>query len=1351
MSKVTPTHDFLRELRESNKNSTTISAEFSTYPEPQDILVRGGQFYACWDPVTGLWNTNRSYAYKIIDEYIGKLKEHYDKHGEPCNKYLFARNASSRVCDRFNHYCEKLLNEVTIDGASISMNSKLTFLSDPPKRENYATLRLDYDMKPGSHESFDAIMDTLYDPDEKHKICWCIGSIFAGDSVNLQKFLVLYGPAGAGKSTILNIVEQLFKGYTSTFDAKSLGGMNNTFSLEAFKDNPLVAIQHDGDLSHIVDNTKLNSLVSHERLMVNPKFGRQFQMKFNSFLMMGTNTPVRITDQKSGLIRRLIDTKPSGRKLSRDEYRYHTSQIEFEKGAIADYCMRVYLDNPGAYDDYKPLEMISVTNDFYNFVLDSFNELNSSEVTLNYAYNLYKNYNAEGNMECVTRTKFREELKNYFTAYENNTFIGFKTDIFTKKEVRKLEKRAVILPKWLLLKEQKSILDTELANYPAQEGNANETPKYSWDNCKTILSQVDTTKVHYINVPETFIVIDFDLKNDEGEKSLQKNLEAAMKFPKTYAETSKSGGGLHLHYWYDGVPSQLSSIFDEHIEVKVYKGNSSLRRKLALCNDEPVAHISSGLPLRKEKKAMMDKNIIEGEAHIRNMISKNIRKEIHDSTHSSICFIKDFLDEAIRQNVFYDVRDMQDELIDFAMHSTNQSEQCLTIVSNMKLYHFATEGNVFVDGNDGKDLPIVHYDIEVFSNLLLVCYAYDREDWDTYDDIRVMINPSPEDMKRFMNFKLCGFNNVAYDNHIIYARSLGYSNAEMYKLSQDIVTGEGRGFYIAKHISYTDIFDFASTKQSLKKWEIAMGIRHLELGLDWNKPAPEELWDKIAEYCKHDVYSTRALFHFKKKGVADIPGDWIGRQILADISGLSCNHSNNDHSKAIIFGDDKTPDLVYTDLKTGEQFYNGEPYESTRTPGIITSFPDYEYVLGEDGRYHNMMRGVDLSFGGWVYVKEGIYKDVALIDVASLHPTSMRQLDIFGKYNKRFCDIVDLRLDIKHKKFDNVKKMFDGKLEKYLDDPTKLNGVKQALKMVINPVYGLTSAKFDNPFRDKRNKNNIVALRGALFMKELFDAVVAEGYEPIHIKTDSIKIANADQHIVDFCCEFAKKYGYEFEHEATYDRLCIVNKSTYVAHSCYGEHCGEWTATAAQFQKSYVFKTLFTKEPIEFEDCCEVKESKAGVIYIDKNEQYVDVTEAEKELDKVNSAIRKNGESPELLNRRKELAPIINNGHNYIFVGRVGQFTPLKSGCRGGELKVVRNMDAVKNGEEKPSFVTGANGYRWMESAMVETLGLTDQIDHEYYATFVDDARDAINEYTSDVDAFCDLNRNDWYDYVIPF
>ena len=242
-----------------------------------------------------------------------------------------------------------------------------------------------------------------------------------------------------------------------------------------------------------------------------------------------------------------------------------------------------------------------------------------------------------------------------------------------------------------------------------------------------------------------------------------------------------------------------------------------------------------------------------------------------------------------------------------------------------------------------------------------------------------------------------------------------------------------------------------------------------------------------------------------------------------------------------------------------------------------------------------------------------------LLDVASLHPHSIIALNLFGKYTQHFADLVNARIHIKHGDYETVRHMFGGRLAKYLDDESTAKQLAQALKIAINSVYGLTSASFDNPFKDPRNKNNIVALRGALFMKTLQDEVASRGFTVVHIKTDSIKIADATPEIIEFCMDFAKNYGYTFEHEATYDRICLVNDAVYIARysgneTINGKHSGKWTATGTQFQVPYVFKTLFSKEDIAFDDKCETKQVKSA-LYLDMNEGLAQTPEAEKELE----------------------------------------------------------------------------------------------------------------------------------------
>ena len=134
---------------------------------------------------------------------------------------------------------------------------------------------------------------------------------------------------------------------------------------------------------------------------------------------MGTNKPVKITDAKSGLIRRLIDVSPTGDKINHKDYKRIMKQIDFELGPIAYHCRDVYLSEPDRYDDYIPTAMLGASNDFYNFVMDSFLTFkNEDGITLKRAWEMYKMYCDDAKVAYpYSQRAFKEELKNYFKEH----------------------------------------------------------------------------------------------------------------------------------------------------------------------------------------------------------------------------------------------------------------------------------------------------------------------------------------------------------------------------------------------------------------------------------------------------------------------------------------------------------------------------------------------------------------------------------------------------------------------------------------------------------------------------------------------------------------------------------------------------------------------------------------------------------------------------------------------------------------------------------------------------------------------------------------------------------------------
>ena len=1318
--------DFLIITTRSNKNNVEIIPTFRLYPKSQDLMIRGGDFYAVWVESKGLWSTNEDDALSLIDSELTKYADDYRiKNPEANLKIQYTWDSNSGSIDRWHKYCQKQKRD-----SFEMLDETIIFANTETDKKNYASKRLPYSLEKGNIDNYNKLIGTLYDPEERHKIEWAIGSIIQGDSKFIQKFLVFYGAAGTGKSTILNIIQKLFEGYYSVFDAKALGSASNSFALEAFRSNPLVAIQHDGDLSRIEDNTRLNSLVSHELMTVNEKFKSTYANRFKCFLFMGTNKPVKITDGKSGLIRRLIDVHPSGNKLPAKEYRDVVKKVDFELGAIAWHCREVYLENPDAYDDYIPTAMLGASNDFYNFVIDAYHVFKSQNgTTLKAAWEMYKNYCDDAKVGYpLSQRAFKEELKNYFHTYSDrfnlddgsrvrSYYEGFKTSIFEENHTE--NKKSVMketIDAFIDFKEQPSIFDTECAECPAQYASSKETPSKKWDDVTTILKDLDTSRTHYVKIPEKHIVIDFDIKDESGNKSFEKNLEAAKKFPATYAELSKSGQGIHLHYIYNGDVTKLSRVYADSVEIKVFTGKSSLRRKLTKCNGLPIKSISSGLPTKGEKK-MVSSDVIKSEKGLRSLIERNLRKEIHPGTKPSCDFIYKILEDAYEQGLKYDLSDMKNQIYAFAAHSTNQSEYCVKLVKQM---HFKSdESSTPVDTASAQ---MVFYDIEVFPNLLLVNWKIRGEG----HKIVRMINPKPEEIEDLLKFRLVGFNCRRYDNHIIYARLMGYNNEQIYNLSQRIINGERNAFFgEAYNLSYTDIYDFASAgnKKSLKKLEIEMGIHHQELGLPWDQPVPENLWPKVSEYCDNDVIATEAAFDY-------LSADWTARQILADLAGLTVNDTTNTLTTRFIFGKNKTPQsqFCYRDMSKPVKSLDPEvkkfldeacPEMMSQRHGpeksLLPYFPGYKFEAGV-----STYKGETVGEGGYVYAEPGMHYHVALLDIASMHPHSLIAECLFGpEFTRRFREIVEGRVNIKHEAWDIVNSMLGGVLtpyvQKVINGEMKTKDLANALKTAINSVYGLTSANFDNPFRDIRNKDNIVAKRGALFMIDLKEEVQKRGFTVAHIKTDSIKIPNATPEIIQFVMDFGRKYGYTFEHEATYDRMCLVNDAVYICR--YDD--GHWDATGTQFAVPYVFKTLFSKEKIEFNDLCETK-SVTSALYLDMNERLPDVSDAEKDLAKIETKFKKGEiDEAEYNTRKEEYGLIIATGHDYKFIGKVGAFCPIKPGCGGGLL--VREKDG------KYYSATGSKGYRWLESEMVQNN--QDIIDISYYKELVDAAVETISEY----------------------
>ncbi len=281
-------------VRETKDKALELYPDF-IIGRSKDLMVQGRTFYAIWDEEQGLWSRDEYDVQRLVDEDLQREADRLFAETGIQYTVKYLRSFGSNSWTQFRKFLSH------ISDSSHPLDSKLTFANTELKKSDYASRRLPYSLEKGEVPAWGELISTLYSQEERAKIEWAIGSIVSGDSKKIQKFFVFYGPPGTGKSTILNIITELFGEYTTTFDGKALGSSNASFATEVFKHGPLVAIQHDGDLSRLEDNARLNSVIAHESMVMNEKYKPSYTSQVDAMLFIGSNQPVKISDAKSGI------------------------------------------------------------------------------------------------------------------------------------------------------------------------------------------------------------------------------------------------------------------------------------------------------------------------------------------------------------------------------------------------------------------------------------------------------------------------------------------------------------------------------------------------------------------------------------------------------------------------------------------------------------------------------------------------------------------------------------------------------------------------------------------------------------------------------------------------------------------------------------------------------------------------------------------------------------------------------------------------------------------------------------------------------------------------------------------
>jgi hypothetical protein len=115
------------------------------------------------------------------------------------------------------------------------------------------------------------------------------------------------------------------------------------------------------------------------------------------------------------------------------------------------------------------------------------------------------------------------------------------------------------------------------------------------------------------------------------------------------------------------------------------------------------------------------------------------------------------------------------------------------------------------------------------------------------------------------------------------------------------------------------------------------------------------------------------------------------------LPGMTVNDTTNALTTKIIFGNNRKPQDQFNYRDMGEMTENSSRITITEDNILYSEFGDEYTVFDEKGRPifpgykfesgKSTYRGEEVGEGGYVYSEPGMYGNVAVLDIASMHPS----------------------------------------------------------------------------------------------------------------------------------------------------------------------------------------------------------------------------------------------------------------------------------------------------------------------------------------------------------------------------
>lgn len=421
-----------------------------------------------------------------------------------------------------------------------------------------------------------------------------------------------------------------------------------------------------------------------------------------------------------------------------------------------------------------------------------------------------------------------------------------------------------------------------------------------------------------------------------------------------------------------------------------------------------------------------------------------------------------------------------------------------------------------------KDEDLLFYDIEVFKHNSFVVFKDINK-----KEVGLFHNDFNGLSELIKDKVLVGYNNHFYDDKILGNMLNGYTPERIKKINDEIIGGN-RQYYRNKEIKRTlDCFQQIDvSKPSLKRVEGNAGKMILESSVDFTIDralSPKELLEAI-EYCRYDVDMTIDIYKKRKKSY--FMPKW---SLVERLNNLNAERWNTTTISANVLTDRPLP--KWSSIRLHKDVNKLDHYKNIEMLDLVPEKVKELWLEKSKGAVtiEEFNCNIEFGFGGLhgVHKKKQDVKNVKLLDVTSMYPSILLNINGLGDATKTYADILDERKQIKHK-------------DKVLSD---------ALKLVLNSVYGNLNNQYSLLY--DTNKQKSVCFFGQIALYDLCKRL-SKSCEIININTDGVAFTTDSEEYLDVWKEWEKDFNLTLE-EDRFKHFIQKDVNNYVAIDSSGE------------------------------------------------------------------------------------------------------------------------------------------------------------------------------------------------------